>query len=269
MSTTTLPLSATAPSSSLARSLRIFVVEARYEFLRALRTRTYSLSVLGFPLMFYILFGLLMNRGEHIHGMAVARYLLGGYAVFGAVSAALFGVGVGLAAELNAGWLELKRASPMPPLAYLLAKCAMAMCFGLLIVCILTAVGMAFGSVTMEPLVFARMLGLTVVGTIPFASLALLLSLLVPANSAPGVTNLVNLPMSFLAGLWMPLEILPKPIQAIAPALPTYHLGQLMLTTLGFPARGTSIDHWVYLLCFTLVCLGAAGLVFRRIEGNS
>src|ERR1700753_2155612 len=146
MSTTTLPLP-TVPSNNIGRSLRIFATEARYEFLRALRTRTYSLSVLGFPLMFYILFGLLMNRGEHIHGMAVSRYLLGGYAVFGAVSAALFGVGVGLAADLNAGWLELKRASPMPPLAYLLAKCTMAMCFGLIIVCILTAVGMIFGNV--------------------------------------------------------------------------------------------------------------------------
>ncbi|HEY4355360.1 MAG TPA: ABC transporter permease [Acidobacteriaceae bacterium] len=269
MSTTTLPLFAAVPSGSLARSVRIFVTEARYEFLRGLRTRTYSLSVIGFPLMFYILFGLLMNRGEHIHGMAVARYLLGGYAVFGAVSAALFGVGVGLAAELNAGWLELKRASPMPPLAYLLAKCTMAMCFGLLIVCILTGVGMAFGSVTMEPLVFARMLGLTVVGTIPFASLALLLSLLVPANSAPGITNLINLPMSFLAGLWLPIEMLPKPIQAIAPGLPTYHLGQLMLTTLGFPSRGATMEHWIYLAGFTVVCLVAAGLVFRRIEGNA
>jgi len=185
------------------------------------------------------------------------------------VSAALFGVGVSLAAELNAGWLELKRASPMPPLAYLLAKCTMAMGFGLLIVCILTAVGMIFGNVTMEPLVFARMLGLTVIGTIPFASLALLLSLLVPANSAPGVTNLINLPMSFLAGLWLPIEMLPKPIQAIAPALPTYHLGQLMLSTLGFPARGVMLNHWLYLLGFTLICLVAAGLTFRRIEGNA
>jgi len=38
------------------------------------------------------------------------------------VGAALFGIGVGLAADLGAGWLDLKRASPMPPLAYVLAK---------------------------------------------------------------------------------------------------------------------------------------------------
>ena len=49
--------------------------------------------------------------------------MLGGYAVFGLVGAALFGIGVSTAADLSAGWLELKRASPMNPLAYLAAKC--------------------------------------------------------------------------------------------------------------------------------------------------
>jgi hypothetical protein len=42
-----------------------------------------------------------------------------------------------------------------------------------------------------------------------------------------------------------------------------------MVTALGAPARGTAIEHWLYLLGFTLVCLAAAGLVFRRIEGNA
>ena len=49
--------------------------------------------------------------GGNVH---IAKYMLGGYACFGLIGAALFGIGVGLAAELAAGWLELKRASPMP-----------------------------------------------------------------------------------------------------------------------------------------------------------
>jgi ABC-2 type transport system permease protein len=43
--------------------------------------------------------------------------MLAGYSVFGMVGASLFGIGVALSSELNAGWLELKRASPMPPVA--------------------------------------------------------------------------------------------------------------------------------------------------------
>ncbi len=48
MSTTALPLSS-APATGLARSLSIFATETRYEFIRALRTRTFSLSVIGLP----------------------------------------------------------------------------------------------------------------------------------------------------------------------------------------------------------------------------
>lgn len=270
MSTLTLPLNtANAQSIGFGRTLRIFATETRYELMRALRTKTYSFSVIGFPVMFYLLFGLLMNRNGHMGGISAAQYLLGGYAVFGAISAALFGVGVGLGGDLHAGWVELKRASPMPPLALLLAKCAMAMCFALAIVCMLTVMGLAFGHVHLTVLMFAKMLGVTVLGSLPFTSCALLIALLVPPSSTPGVTNLINLPMSFLGGLWLPVSMLPNALQKIAPAIPTFHLGQLMLGTLGFPAKGTIIGHWTSLFGFALLMLGLAWIAYRKRESNS
>ena len=140
MSTAAITLPA-ASSHTFGRTLRIFFNETRFEFLRLLRTRAFSFSVIGFPVVFYIFFGLIMNRGASIQGVLVAKYMLAGYTVFGMVGAALFGIGVGMAAELSAGWLEVKRASPMPPLAYLLAKCITAMAFGVVIVSLLTLLG--------------------------------------------------------------------------------------------------------------------------------
>ena len=177
--------------------------------------------------MFYCLFGI-MNRDATVNGHQVAKIMLGSYAVFGVVGAALFGIGVGVAADLSAGWLELKRASPMPPLAYLLAKCCTAIAFGVIIVSILSLLGSPV-DVPLSLAEYLRMVGLTIAGCIPFACMGLPLGLVVPFNSAPGVTNLLYLPMSFLGGLWVPLSILPNAIQKIAPAMPTFHLGQLML----------------------------------------
>jgi ABC-2 type transport system permease protein len=257
-----------APSASI-RNLRIFLVEARYEFVRLLRTRAFSLSVIGFPVAFYIFFGIIMNRGEMIHGVSVAKYMLATYAVFGMVGAALFGIGVGLAGELNAGWLELKRASPMPPLAYLLAKCCGAMGFGVIIVCLLTLIGMVGAHVSITPAEFARLIGLTIVGVIPFACLGMAVALLVPFNSAPGFTNMIYLPMSFCGGLWIPIMMLPKVMQKFALLLPTYHLSQLTLGAFGYASNGTTASHWIGLLGFTLVMLGVALLAFRKLERNS
>jgi ABC-2 type transport system permease protein len=249
--------------------LGIFLREVRYEFVRALRTKAYSLSVIGFPVVFYLFFGIVMFRNETIHGMSAATNALAGYAVFGAIGASLFGIGVGLAGDLSAGWLELKRASPMPPLAYLLAKCVTAMAFATIIVTTLTLMGIFFGGVHITPIEYVKMVSLVVVGSVPFACMGLLLALLAPFNAAPGIANMIYLPMSFLGGLWMPIEVLPTFLQKLAPVFPTYHLKQLMLGVFKYPGAGSTSSHWLGLTIFTFVMLFCAGYAFRRREQNN
>jgi ABC-2 type transport system permease protein len=265
MSTAALMLS-TAPHNSLSRTFRILINEIHYEVLRALRTRAFSLSAIGFPVMFYCLFGLLLNRHDTIGNVAVAKYLLGGYAVFGSLGAAIFGIGVGVAMDRAAGWLELKHASPMPPLAYLLAKCSMAVVFSLIIVCVLTVLGIGVGHVHLTGGEFARIAGIAALGSIPFSCLGLALAFTVPPASAGGISNLIYLPMSFLSGLWVPLQFLPTFLQKIAPLFPTYHLAQMMYTALGAPSRGTWMHHLTALLSFTLVMAGITWIAMQRSE---
>ena len=266
MSTASLDLPRINP---FLRSTSIFVRETRYEFVRLLRTRSFSFSVVGFPVVFYLFFGIVMNRGQHIGAISVAKYVLASYAVFGMVGAALFGIGVGLAADLAAGWLDLKRASPMPPLAYVLAKCCSAVFFGVLIVTLLAVMGITLGNVSLTWAEYARMVALTVVGVVPFVCMGLALALLVPFSSAPGITNMIYLPMSFCGGLWVPLMFLPHFMQSIAVLMPTYHLGQLMLGAFGYASTGSTLSHWYGLLGFTLLMLGIAAAALRRVEQNS
>jgi ABC-2 type transport system permease protein len=268
MSTAVLTIVA-ARSNSFARTIHIYFTEARFEFVRLLRTRAFSLAVIGFPVIFYLFFGLIMNRSQHLGGLPVAKYMLGSYAVFGMVGAALFGIGGGLASELSTGWLELKRASPMPPLAYVVAKCCSAAMFGLIIVSLLTLLGITIGHVSISLPQFVRMMALTLVGTIPFACLGMVIALLVPFNAAPGVINIIYLPMSFCGGLWMPIMFLPHLLQKFALLLPTYHLSQLVLSCFGYATVGSAVSHWLGLLGFTLVMLGVAAIAYRRLEQNS
>src|ERR1700677_3862279 len=102
MTTATLNLTAVPRADSFSRKLRIFIREARFEFVRLLRTRPFSFSVVGFPVVFYVFFGLIMNRGEHIGGVSVAKYTLASYSVFGVVGASLFAIGVGVAVRQTA-----------------------------------------------------------------------------------------------------------------------------------------------------------------------
>jgi ABC-2 type transport system permease protein len=257
---------ATAPT--LARSFSIYRKETKYEFFKLLRAKSFSLAVIGFPVMLYIIFGL-VNRHAQNGNVHVAKYILGGYACFGLVGAALFGIGVGLASERAAGWLELKRASPMPPMAYLFAKCITAVAFGIIIVSVLTTLAVTMGGVSLSASELIRMLGITIVGSIVFASMGLLLALVVPANAASGIINLIYLPMSFMSGLWVPIQFLPHWLQRIAPALPTYHLAQLMQNIFGYADAASMASHWSGLAGFTMLMLGTSWLVFNRSQQNA
>ncbi len=269
MSTSAMTLP-TARSNSFNRTLRIFLTETRYAIQLALRTRAYSFSAIGFPIMFYCLFGLVMNRNETMSaGVSVAKYLLGSYAVFGSLGAAIFGIGIGVATDRSAGWLELKQASPMPPLAYVFSKCVMAIVFSLIIVSSLTLLGLAFGHVSLTFSEFLHIALLAGVAAIPFSCLGLAMAFLVPPSAAGGIANMIYLPMSFLSGLWIPLRFLPHILQAIAPIFPTYHLAQLMYASLGAPTAGNSLSHWLSLLGFTFVMLGVTWMAYRRLEQNS
>jgi ABC-2 type transport system permease protein len=265
MATTAILLNTTRTA---AQTLTIYRKETKYEFLKLMRTRSFSLATIGFPVMFYVLFGL-SNRNAFTGGIHIPKYMLAGYSCFGLIGATLFGIGVGLAGELAAGWLELKRASPMPAPAYLFAKCASAVAFGLIIVSILTAIATTFGGVSLTPIEIVKMLGLTIVGSISFASMGLLLAQIIPANAAPGIVNLIYLPLSFLSGLWVPIRFMPHWLQGFAPFIPTYHLSQLMLGVFGYADSISRITHWNALIGFSLIMLGLAWLIFHRKEQNS
>src|SRR4249920_2226911 len=125
MSTATVVLSNTQIQRSPRDAARVYLKEAKYEFLKNLRLRVYTASVLSFPIMFYVLFGLVLNSKESIGGTGVPTYLIATYGTFGVMGASLFGTASGLASDRGLGWLQVKRATPMPPFAYFVAKVAL------------------------------------------------------------------------------------------------------------------------------------------------
>jgi ABC-2 type transport system permease protein len=252
------------PATTTDRSnpLATYALEAKFEFLRVLRTPAFAAPTLLFPPLFYLLFGILLNRGS----ANAAHYLFATYSVFGVMAPSLFGFGVGVAIERERGWLALKRVAPMPPGAYLLSKMAMAMLFASIIYGVLALMACTLGGVRLE-LGQWLLLGIIVAcGVMPFCALGLMIGARANANAAPAFVNLIYLPMAFLSGLWMPLTMLPHLVAQIAPLWPAYHLSQLALMTVGqVPASGIAI-HLAWLAGFTVVCFGIARRWLARAE---
>src|ERR1700744_4544161 len=135
--------------------LNIFAQETKYEFLKTVRNRMFSLATLGFPIMFYLLFGVTNKHSGS--GFNYAQYLVAGYSCFGMIAAALFNLGAGIATERAQGWLEMKQASPMPRLAYLGSKVLTCMICGIAIVTALVTLGIVLGGVHITPTQIAHL----------------------------------------------------------------------------------------------------------------
>ena len=231
-------------------SRRSLALEARLEFLRLLRTPSFALPALAFPVMFYLLFGVLLAKPGS--SLRAAQYLMATYSVFGVMAPGLFGFGVSVATERDKGLLALRRALPMPPLNYVGGKLAMAMLFAAIIVSMLCITGAVFGGVRLEAVQWVSLLVLMVFGALPFCALGLLIGSFVNGQSAPAVVNLIYLPMALLSGLWFPLNLLPLVIQKLAVLWPAWHLAQLGLMATGQGGDGTASAHLLYLGIFTL-----------------
>ncbi|MFZ0592791.1 MAG: ABC transporter permease [Bryobacteraceae bacterium] len=243
--------------------MKPYLYETKSEFLSLMRMPRYAISTLILPLLFYCFFGLgLAKRFGH----GAAAVYLGSYSAWGVMGACLWGIGAAVASERGFGWLQLKRASPMPPLAYFVAKLASAFLFSTLVMIGMFLLAGFFGGVHFPASQWARLALALWAGTIPFCALGFLLGYLMGPTFAPAVVNLVFLPMLFLSGIWIPLQFLPEYIQHIAPALPSYHLAQLTSAVVGAGSKLSPVASLEALFAFTLIFGGAAWLAWRREE---
>lgn len=251
------------PPAHPAWRLRSVLREIQYEFIRLARNRTYAISVLGLPLLFYAVFGLGQNNPQ------AALYLIVGYSCMGLGSACLFGIGLSIAFERAQGWLELKWASPMPRLAYLAAKMVASAVFALLVLGLLIALGHWAAGVTMPPVQILQLALILLVGSVPFTALGLVIALRVPPNAGAGLINLVYLPLCMVSGFWIPVTELPHWMQRIAPVLPTYHLAELALAVFHFAPRQGALVHWLVLAGFSALMFAVAWITFLLSDTRS
>lgn len=256
---------AMTPAMTLVRpnAIGICLKEAKYEFLKNLRFPMYSVSTMVFPVMFYVLFGLIMGR-QSIGNVGTTTYLIPAYGTFGVMGAALFGTAAGLASDRGFGWLEVKKATPMPLFAYFFAKVVMSMIFSAVDVLLLLTLGFLFGGVHLSAVVCLKLIATLVAGSLPFCAMGLALGYFAGPTSAPALINVFYLPMSFCSGLFIPFMFLPKFVQNIAVVLPPYHLSQLAFHLIGMNSGSPASKHWEALIGFAMICLGIAWAGHQR-----
>lgn len=243
---------------SIGLPAKAYLTEAKYESVRTLRVPGFLIPMLLLPGALYLFFGVVLAGASR--SPQINLFIFTGFAVLGVMGPGLFGFGVFVAMERDQGLLTLKRALPMPPAAYLLAKMLMTILLAAMVTLTLVVVGMAAGKVTLTSSQFLALAAIVIPGALPFCAIGLFIGSCAAGRSAPAFVNLAYLPMIYLSGFLIPL---PKSIEAIQLVSPAYHLDRLALWAAGAPGASAVTVHTAVLVGVTVVF---GTLALRRLS---
>ena len=252
----------TAPAAPL---LTMLLAQTRSELLMRWRVPAFSVTNLILPVVFFTFFGLPVAHLVRGDGVSIGAYLLASFGAYAVGNVMVYGFGIGVANERGMKIDRLMRASPLPPLVFMLAKVVTALVFSLVALVLLIAFGIVVGGIHQPPAVWAAIIVRLVVGSLPFIALGFAIGYWSGPNAAPALANLIYLPLSFASGLFVPLNQLPAFIQSLAPYLPSYHYAQLAWSALGAGREPLGVSL-LWLAGYTVLFLTLAVRSYRREE---
>ncbi len=252
----------TAPAASL---LTMLLAQTRSELLMRWRVPAFSVTNLILPIVFFTFFGLPVAHVVRGDGVSIGAYLLASFGAYAVGNVMVYGFGIGVANERGMKIDRLMRASPLPPLVFMLAKVVTALVFSLVALVLLIAFGIVVGGIHQTPGVWATIITRLLAGSLPFIALGFAIGYWSGPNAAPALANLIYLPLSFASGLFVPLNQLPAFIQTLAPYLPSYHYAQLAWSALGAGHESLGVSL-LWLAGYTVLFLTPAVRSYRREE---
>lgn len=249
--------------------VRTLLMQTRAEMFKFWRVPAFGFFSIGLPLIIFTFFGL-KNATQHLYAgsaITVGTYVMASMAAYTVGNVMVFSFGMALAVERGQKQDLLLRASPLPPVMYLLAKVINAVVFAFIALIALFVFAHFTASVSLGAGTWATLTARLLLGSIPFIGLGLGFGYLVGPNSAPAVINFVYLPTAFASGIFIPVNQLPDFIRGIAPYLPLNPFVQLGWDAIGFPSDRSVATNVLYLIAYSIGFFVLAVWAYRRDQG--
>lgn len=230
----------------------------RYEVLRTWRNRRFLLFSLIFPLVLF-----LAVAGPHRNikedGISFPLYYMTGMIAWGTM-VAVISSGARIAAERAVGWTRQLRITPLPTWSYFSAKIVCGYMMALLSMAVLIAAGSSVG-VRLDVSQWFVMIGLLLVGLIPFSVMGVMFGHLLKLDSlGPAIGGVTSL-MALLGGAYGQL-VTGGALLAVVKCLPSYWLVQAGKSAL--VGGGWPLEAWVVIAVWTVVLSILSVRVYQR-----
>jgi ABC-2 type transport system permease protein len=211
------------------------------------------------PVIFFFAFGLnkANSSGNYGHGN-YAAFVLVSLALYGAIFSTTY-TGAGVSIERAQGWSRQLRLTPLSPAAYIGMKVATALVMGAVSITIVNVVGIVTHKASMPGYLWIVSALCVWIGSLLFAAFGLFMGFLLPADSIMQLLGVIMSLFAFVGGLFIPINLLPGGVQAVAKWSPEYGLNELVHA----PLLGGGVQWtWVVNVLAWLVIF-AGGAIWR------
>ncbi|MGI8879407.1 MAG: ABC transporter permease [Jatrophihabitans sp.] len=231
----------------------------KYEILRLLRNKQNFIFSLIFPVaLFFFIAG--SNKNEKIVGLPFPTYYMAGMMAFGTMGAVIGG-GARIAFEREQGWIRQLRLSPLTPRAYLRAKVLTSYLMAAITIVLMIVAGIILG-VSMPVQRWFELVGLVLVGLIPFAALGILLGHLIKSDTMGPIMGGGISFLSIFGGAFGPLGNPGSTLNKISQFVPSYWIVQAGHVATG--AHAWSGKGWAIVAGWSVLLIYGAIWAYRR-----
>jgi ABC-2 type transport system permease protein len=234
-----------------------------FQLRRIGRNKQYLLFTVLLPALFTVFFTKIFG-GEPAANGEYQEYAAG-YMVsmmaYGAMGAAL-GATIRISFDRASGWLRQLRVTPVPTSSVVAVEVLVGVLLTLPALVVVALVGRLVNGVHLPLGSWLALVAVLWAGSAVFVALGLLLGLVLEQKAAGGAVGIVGTVLALLGGLWVPVELFPAGLQAVAHALPSYWYAELGRDVAsGEAPSGVAV---AVLVAFVVVAGALAATVARR-----
>lgn len=239
--------------------MSLVLAHVRVQFRELVRIPAFMVPAIVLPALLYVIFGL-----QRADDPVAANHVVAGYCAFALIGVVLFDFGVNVAVDREVAWEKFLRTLPVAAGQRLAARIVVALAIGVLSVVPILVLAALLTPMEIAPERLGLLLGVLLVGSIPFGLLGVAIGYTFSSKGASPVATLIYLPLAFVGGLWSSDDELPGPIQQVSDRTPTGAWFELLAWAVG--GGPVPVDDAVVLLGWTVLFAALAAWGYRRDE---
>jgi ABC-2 type transport system permease protein len=195
------------------RTLKLTLIQARYDNRAFWRNPASAFFTFVFPLMFLFIFNLVFESSDiEVPGGKVdtSTFYVPGITALSVISACYTNIAMGLVITRDSGVLKRIHGTPLPAVSFIGGRVLQATWAAILLVVIIVGAGVALYGVELDAAKVPALILTLVVGAGCFTALGLAMSALVPnQDAAPAMVQASVLPLMFISDVFIPTSNAP------------------------------------------------------------